>query len=160
MTLVVGLKGPVALVENVPVGEDEANVATTGASGRAGTPATCACRVIAPDTAPATTDGGVETNASVVGDHARNARQLSVSLAPSRSPAHQRLRPLGPQARTPGSAGVSFAESRMAVASRSRTAPVTVAHWSAGSDDELRGDHANPQWSLGRPDRTLWLRRA
>ena len=160
MTPTVGVNGPVALVENAPVGEDEENVATTGAAGRAGTPATCACTVIAPDTAPATTEGGVETNASVVGDHARNARQLAVRRAPSRSPAHQRFRPLGPQARTPGSAGVSVAESRIAVASRSSTAPVIAAQSAAGSDEEFRGDHANPQWSLGRPERTLWLRSA
>ena len=74
MTPTVGVNGPVALVENAPVGEDEENVATTGAAGRAGTPATCACTVIAPDTAPATTEGGVETNASVVGDHGAEAR--------------------------------------------------------------------------------------
>ena len=67
---------------------------------------------------------------------------------------------LGPQARTPGSAGVSVAESRIAVASRSRTLPVSAAHSVAGSELALRGAQANPQWSLGRAERTLWLRNA
>jgi hypothetical protein len=78
-----------------------------------------------------------------------------VRRAPSRSPAHQRFRPLGPQARTPGSAGVSVAESRIAVASRSSTAPVIAAQSAAGSDEEFRGDHANPQWSALCPAAAL-----
>ncbi len=139
-----GVNGPVALVENVPVGEDEANVVGTAAAGRAATPATWAWTVIGAETVPATTEGGAPRNAIVVGDHVRNARHVTGSRAPSRSPAHQVLW-LVPQARTPGSAGVSVAESRIAVASRSRTLPVSAAHSVAGSELALRGAHANPQ---------------
>ena len=76
------------------------------------------------ETTPAATACGAETNARVVGDQARNARQLSVSVAPSRSPAHQVLCPLAPHAPMPGSAASWPPESRIAAASRSSTAPV------------------------------------
>ena len=57
------------------------------------------------ETVPATTEAGGVTNASVVGDQARNVAQLAVSAAPSRSPPHQTFWPGGPQASAPGSAG-------------------------------------------------------
>ena len=47
------MNGPAALVANVPVGDDEATVATTGAAGRVATPATCAWSPIGGETVPA-----------------------------------------------------------------------------------------------------------
>ena len=142
------------------MGDDDDSVSATGVTGRAATPATWACSDTGAETAPAPTTCGGETNASVVGDHALNVRQLSVRVAPSRSPAHHAFRPFVPHAREPGSDGVSTPESRMAAASRSSTALVLSEKSLDRRASAFRGAQANPNRSPGAPERAPWLRSA
>jgi hypothetical protein len=159
-TVTDGANGPAAVVASVPVGEDDVTVATTGCIGRAATPATCTCTGIGCETAPAATALGADGKPSVVGDQARKARQLPINAAPSRSPPHQVYRPSGLQAREPGSAGLSVAESRIAAASRSSTSPLCSVKSAGTNEEAFRGAQAKPQWSSVRPERTPWLRSA
>src|SRR5574338_1481997 len=106
-----------------------------------------------PDTTPAAIVCGGETNESVVGDHERKARQLSVSVAPERTPAHHVPCAAAPQAPIPGSNGVSVPESRIAAASLSSTAAVWCVKSFGASASEFFGAQAKPKRSVARPAR-------
>ena len=90
----------------------------------------------------------------------RNVRQLSVSVAPERSPAHHVPCAAAPHAPIPGSDGVSFPESLIAAASLSSTAAVWRVKSFGASASEFFGAQAKPKRSVARAARAPWLRNA
>src|SRR5207253_8875015 len=143
------LQEPPALAENVPCAELELRLTLTLRAAVTGVPAPfCSWTVIAPDGAPAVSVWAALVKTNVCWPQSWNVFQASLNQAPSIWPLHHRFWPNGPHAPMPGSFGSTVsAESWIAVASRSRIAPVWFVKSVDESPSELFGAHAKPQRS-------------
>src|SRR3954452_19172770 len=101
-----GVNGPDGEVEKPPVADDVVTVSPSGCvTGSVRPAAVRSSTVIGADGAPGCTDCGGVVIRSPSGCHVASDFHADVKAAPSSSPPHQRLRPGGPHAATPGSFG-------------------------------------------------------